>query len=138
MQLNELTPQEQEAYRDVAEELRCLVCQNQSIADSQAGLATDLKVKIVEQLREGKTKQEIKTYMQERYGDFILYKPEVDAANAGLWFGPFVVLLLAVFLAARLIKKHKSINPKSASTQNTDSLDWAEKLYKEEHVNSKK
>ena len=72
--------------------MRCLVCQNQSIADSQAGLASDLKQIIVDQIREGRSKEEIKVYMEDRYGEFILYKPEMSASNAVLWAGPFLVL----------------------------------------------
>eukprot|EP01030_Chromulinospumella_sphaerica_P008526 gene8526-8341_t len=90
-----------EQYKEVASELRCLVCQNQSLADSHASLAVDLKDKIAEQIRAGKTNEEIKSYMQDRYGEFVIYKPAYSMENAVLWLGPFVVLLIAVVLARK-------------------------------------
>ncbi len=80
----------------LAEELRCLVCQNQTIADSHAPLAEDLKAQIREQLKAGRTDEQITAYMVERYGDFVLYKPPFKATTAFLWAGPFVILVLAV------------------------------------------
>ena len=80
----------------LAEELRCLVCQNQTIADSHAPLAEDLKAQIREQLKAGRTDEQITAYMVERYGDFVLYKPPLKATTAFLWVGPFVILVLAV------------------------------------------
>lgn len=73
-------------------ELRCLVCQNQSIADSHAELAVDLKNQIREMIRKGMTDKEIKDYMVQRYGDFVLYSPPVKGATWMLWFGPFALL----------------------------------------------
>ena len=80
----------------LAEELRCLVCQNQTIADSQAPLAVDLRQQIRVQLSQGKSEKEILTYMTERYGDFVLYRPPVKAVTWLLWFGPFVLLFAGV------------------------------------------
>ena len=80
----------------LAEELRCLVCQNQTIADSHAPLAEDLKAQIREQLKAGRTDEQITAYMVERYGDFVLYKPPFKATTAFLWAGPFVILVFAV------------------------------------------
>ncbi|HEX5485330.1 MAG TPA: cytochrome c-type biogenesis protein, partial [Limnobacter sp.] len=101
MNPNLLTPQETIKYRDVSSELRCLVCQNQSIADSHASLAIDLKEEIADQVHAGKTKAEIKSYMVDRYGEFVLYKPAYTANNAVLWAGPFVVLVLAAILVRK-------------------------------------
>ncbi|MDX1669718.1 MAG: cytochrome c-type biogenesis protein [Limnobacter sp.] len=132
MRMSELSAQEKAQYQDVASELRCLVCQNQSIYDSQAGLATDLKQIIVDQIRAGKNKQEIKTYMEDRYGEFILYQPELSASPAGLWAGPFVVLLLAIILARRVIKsRSKAASGGSAKAEKADT-NWAESLYQKE------
>lgn len=131
MMLHELNAKEKEQYQDVAAELRCLVCQNQSIADSQAGLATDLKQIIVDQIRDGKSKEEIKMYMEDRYGEFILYKPEMSASNSILWGGPFIVLVLAVVLARRVIKAHRSAASKPASVSSSDD-NWAEEMYQKE------
>lgn len=77
----------------IASELRCLVCQNQTIADSHSGLATDLRQDIREQLKRGQSDQQIRDYMTARYGDFILYRPPVDSSTALLWFGPGVMAI---------------------------------------------
>lgn len=128
MNPNDLSPAEQAAYRDVASELRCLVCQNQSLADSHAALAIDLKEKIAEQVHAGKSKAEIKQYMQDRYGEFVLYKPAYTPGNAVLWGGPFVVLLLAIILARRVVK---STNAKAETKPATGDDDWAERQYQD-------
>ena len=80
----------------LAEELRCLVCQNQTLADSHAALAVDLKNRIRELLREGKTEREVLDFMVQRYGDFVLYRPPLRAATALLWTGPFILLALGI------------------------------------------
>ncbi len=84
----------------VAQQLRCLVCQNQSIADSHAQLALDLKKEARTQLSQGRSEQEVIDFMVQRYGDFVLYRPPFNAATALLWIGPFA--LLAAGLAALL------------------------------------
>jgi cytochrome c-type biogenesis protein CcmH len=84
----------------VAEQLRCLVCQNQSIADSHAQLALDLKREARQQLAQGRSEQEVIDFMVQRYGDFVLYRPPFKAVTWALWLGPF--LLLAIGLAALL------------------------------------
>ena len=123
MNVNDLNAAEKEQYKEVASELRCLVCQNQSLADSHASLAVDLKDKIAEQIRAGKTNEEIKSYMQDRYGEFVIYKPAYSMENAVLWLGPFVVLLIAVVLA-RKVGKSKASAPTAE-----ESAQWAENLY---------
>jgi cytochrome c-type biogenesis protein CcmH len=80
----------------LAEELRCLVCQNQSIADSHAELAIDLKNQIREKMKAGMGEKQIIDYMVARYGDFVLYRPPVKATTLPLWLGPFVVLVAAL------------------------------------------
>jgi cytochrome c-type biogenesis protein CcmH len=86
----------------LAETLRCLVCQNQTIADSHADLAVDLKNQIREKLRQGMTEKQIVDFMVQRYGDFVLYNPPVKSTTWLLWFGPFV--LLVVGLAVLFLK----------------------------------
>ena len=81
--------------RDLSKELRCLVCQNQSIDDSNADLARDLRLIVRERLVEGDTDGEVLDYVVARYGDYVLLRPPMNLATAGLWFGPFVVLLIA-------------------------------------------
>lgn len=107
------TPEVEARFKDLAAELRCLVCQNQSLADSQAGLAEDLKLKVYQQIEAGKSDQDIKTYMVERYGEFILYKPAYSVGNAALWIGPFIILLVAV-VAARSWLRGNSQKPSAA------------------------
>ncbi len=82
-------------------ELRCLVCQNQTIADSHADLAVDLRQEVREMLKRGQTPDQIRRYMTDRYGDFILYRPPLKATTAVLWLGP--ALLLAVAIAALVL-----------------------------------
>jgi cytochrome c-type biogenesis protein CcmH len=85
----------------VAQQLRCLVCQNQSIADSHAQLALDLKKEARTQLSQGRSEQEVIDFMVQRYGDFVLYRPPLNGATLLLWVGPFA--LLAAGLAALLV-----------------------------------
>lgn len=94
----------------LAEELRCLVCQNQTIADSHADLAVDLKNQIREKLKAGMSEKEIKNYMVERYGDFVLYRPPVKNTTWVLWFGPFLLLLVGiVVLFAKLRSRSRQM-----------------------------
>jgi len=83
-------------YRGLVGEIRCLVCQNQNIADSNAELARDLRDKVDEMLRAGRSDEEILTYMVDRYGNFVRYRPPFDAATALLWCGPFVLAAAAL------------------------------------------
>src|SRR5258706_7076450 len=78
--------------RDVAHELRCLVCQNQTLADSNAELAVDLRNSIREQLERGASERDVLDFMVARYGDFVLYRPPLKASTIALWAGPFVLL----------------------------------------------
>ena len=96
-------PEIKERFKAVASELRCLKCQNQSIYDSQAGLADDLKKQIRTQIYEGKTDEEIVDYMVTRYGDFVRFDPAIDAKNIFLWVGPFVFMVVGGLLLYRYI-----------------------------------
>lgn len=87
-------------------ELRCLVCQNQTLADSHAELAIDLKNQVREKLASGMTDKQVVDYMVERYGDFVLYRPPVKSTTWLLWFGPFLLLAVGIgVLAAKLMKR---------------------------------
>ena len=90
------SPELANRFRDLVEEIRCLVCQNQSIADSNADLARDLRNKVDEMLRAGRSDEEILAYMVDRYGNFVRYRPPFDAATALLWCGPFVLAAVAL------------------------------------------
>lgn len=93
----------------ISAELRCLVCQNQTIADSHAELAIDLKNQVREMLIAGKSEREIKDYMVERYGEFILYKPEVNDTTFLLWFGPLVLFGIGLAVLGYNLKKRKRL-----------------------------
>lgn len=95
---------------EVSEELRCLVCQNQTVADSHAELAIDLKNQVRDMLRSGKSEREIKDYMVQRYGDFVLYRPPVKSSTWVLWLGPFVLLIGALgFYFAKLKQRTRRL-----------------------------
>jgi len=95
----------QQRYENLNRELRCLVCQNQTIADSNAGLAADLRREVHDLIAAGKTDDEIRDFMIERYGDFVLYRPRMSAQNFVLWAAPVLLLLVGVFAAVRVIRR---------------------------------
>lgn len=95
----------------LSHELRCLQCQNQTLADSPAGLATDMRNEIRAQMKAGKSDQEIVAFLTQRYGDFILYKPRVTYTTYLLWFGPFVLLLGGLYVLFRYIKQRRDSIP---------------------------
>ena len=93
---------------NLAEKLRCLVCQNQTIADSNAALANDLRGQIREQIAAGKSDDEILTYMTNRYGDFVLYQPPFKATTLLLWLGPAILLLGGLALLLRNLARRRA------------------------------
>lgn len=95
----------------VAEELRCLVCQNETIAASHADLAVDLRKQIRTKLSEGQSEQQIIDFMVERYGDFVRYRPALNASTALLWIGPFALLLAAAIVLTRAIRGRQRQTP---------------------------
>ncbi len=95
----------------IAEELRCLVCQNESLSSSHAELAEDLRREVRKLIRENKTDAEIKTYLVERYGDFVLYKPPLKPLTWPLWFGPFLLLVLAIGGFWRYLRLRRQLTP---------------------------
>ena len=94
---------------NLSKQLRCLQCQNQTLADSPAGLAADLRREIRVQMKAGKSDQEIIAFLTQRYGDFILYKPRVTFTTYLLWFGPFVLLLGGLYVLFRYIKQRRDL-----------------------------
>jgi len=101
-------PKLDERVQVFSEQLRCLVCQNETLADSQAMLAVDLKQQIREQMKAGKTDKEILGYLTDRYGDFVLYRPPVKKKTYLLWFGPFILLAAGLYLLFRYIRSRRS------------------------------
>lgn len=96
---------EERRFQQLTRELRCLVCQNQNLADSDAGLARDLRQEVFEQLRRGKSDVEIKQYLVERYSDFVLYDPPLRAGTLSLWFGPAAVLLIGIAVVFIVVRR---------------------------------
>jgi cytochrome c-type biogenesis protein CcmH len=92
---------------ELAAQLRCLVCQNQSLADSNAELALDLRRQIREQIGQGKSDTEITAFMVDRYGDFVRYRPPVKASTWLLWFGPPGLLLLGMAMLVRYVRERR-------------------------------
>jgi len=96
----------------ISQEIRCLVCQNESLSSSRAELADDLRREVRDLIRTNKSDQEIKDFLVSRYGDFVLYRPEVKPLTWVLWFGPFVVLLIAaIFMWVYLRQRRATVKP---------------------------
>jgi cytochrome c-type biogenesis protein CcmH len=118
-------PQVEARMVAIAEELRCLVCQNESLASSHAELAEDLRREVRKLIRENKTDDEIKTYLVDRYGDFVLYRPQVKPLTWPLWFGPFFMLLLAVWGLWRYLRLRRNalqVQTPAAQEQAADAV----------------
>ena len=95
--------------RELSTELRCLVCQNSTLADADAPLAQDLRREIRKLMEAGKTDEEIVAYLVARYGDFVTFRPPVNASTALLWFGPFIMLIIGAITLVVVLKKRAAI-----------------------------
>ena len=104
----------------ISEELRCMVCQNESLASSRAELANDLREEVRKLIREDKSDSQIKEYLVTRYGDFVLYKPEVKPLTWVLWFGPFLLLILAVMGMAYYLRQRQSVQTSQSVLSDED------------------
>jgi len=102
-------PRVEARLKNIGEELRCLVCQNQTIADSNASLALDLRNEIRGMIAQGRTDDEIRAYMVARYGDFVLYRPPFEATTVLLWLGPFALLGVGFVVLAVVLRRRKRI-----------------------------
>jgi cytochrome c-type biogenesis protein CcmH len=100
-----LQTEDEERFHELANELRCMVCQNQTIADSNAELARDFRNQVKEKINAGESNEQIREYMVSRYGDYILYRPPFNMATALLWGGPFLLILVGIVIIARLLKR---------------------------------
>jgi cytochrome c-type biogenesis protein CcmH len=100
-------PEVERRLKALAEELRCLVCQNQTIADSNAPLAIDLRNQIRGQIAQGRSDDQIRGYMVERYGDFVLYRPPFKALTLVLWLGPFVLLAAGALIGWKIVRRRR-------------------------------
>ena len=114
---------EEQHFKDLIEELRCLVCQNQSLLDSDAELAHDLRAEVYNMIQAGKSDEEIITFLVARYGDFVLYNPPLKPSTWLIWFGPFVLLLVAAFLLLRAVRRQKNIPAPEITPEERARLD---------------
>lgn len=105
------SPEKEKLFHKLSEELRCVVCQNQSIAESNAKLAQDLRHKIYSMLNEGKSEKEITDFMVQRYGDFVLYRPPLEPKTWILWFGPAIAFVFGLVFVVRLLKSQSAKKP---------------------------
>ena len=100
-------PEQEQQYNRLVAELRCLVCQNQNLADSNAELAQDLRQEVYEMIQNGATDQEIVSFMVARYGDFVLYRPPFKTTTAFLWIGPFIILAAGFVILLVFVRKRR-------------------------------
>lgn len=101
------TPEQEQQYNRMIDELRCLVCQNQNLADSNAELAQDLRQEVYDMIQQGSSDKEIIDFMVARYGDFVLYRPPLKSTTLLLWIGPFVILGVGVLALLLYIRKRR-------------------------------
>ncbi len=101
----------QARYEHLTRQLRCLVCQNETIADSNATLAGDLRRELREQLGAGATDEQVLKFMTDRYGAFVLYKPPMEPRTWLLWFGPAILLVIGLLVVINIIRKRAQMNP---------------------------
>ena len=118
-----LAPEHEARYYSLLDELRCLVCQNQTIAESDADLAKDLRDEVKKMLQAGATDSEITEFMVNRYGDFVLYRPPVKPRTWLLWFGPLVFLVIALAVLAQVVRKQKSVGSTALSEAEQAKVD---------------
>jgi len=98
------SPEMEADYNQLIDELRCLVCQNQNLSGSDADLARDLRRETYQMLQQGKSQQEVVDFMVARYGDFVLYRPQFQSNTYLLWLGPFLLLVLVLYLVVRWLR----------------------------------
>ena len=113
-------PEHEARYHHILTELRCLVCQNQTLADSPSDFATDIRLEVKEMLEQGATDKDILKFMSDRYGDFVLYKPPVRTRTLLLWFGPFLLLVGGIVIVLMMVRKR-------AIAESFDGLDEQQK-----------
>lgn len=102
-------PQQEQRYKNLIDELRCTVCQNQNLADSNAGLAQDLRKQVYKMISAGNSDDEILDFMVTRYGDFVLYRPPFKTTTFLLWVGPFIILAIGLLVLIRFVRQRKNV-----------------------------
>ena len=112
---------EEKRFHTLISELRCVMCQNQSLADSNAQIARDLRREVLDLMRQGKSDREIKEFLVARYGEFVLYRPQVESKTWLLWFGPALVLLAGGFVVASVVRRRAAT---TTATNDYDDQEW--------------
>src|SRR5919197_5772210 len=115
--LGQEDPLLEKRVHDLSSELRCLVCQNQTLADSNAPLAVDLRNQVREQLAAGKSERDVVDFLVARYGDFVLYRPPLKASTLALWAGPFVFLIGGFYVLIRFLRRRRMPAPPLTSAE---------------------
>jgi len=113
---------EEQRFRALTQELRCVLCQNQSLAESNAPIAHDLRLEILRLMREGKTDDQIKQYLVARYTDFVLYRPEVEPSTWLLWFGPGLLVIVGATVIFAIVRRRSADTP--AAPPSNDNQEW--------------
>lgn len=108
-------------FHDLVAELRCVMCQNQSLADSNAQIAVDLRREVLDLMREGRSDQQIRDFLVARYGEFVLYRPRVSPTTWLLWFGPLLFVLGGGVVIRRLLRRDRTATPPVADD---DTQEW--------------
>lgn len=122
------TAQQEQLYEVLLQDYRCLKCQNQNLSDSAADLAGDLRNEIRDQVIAGKDRSQIDDYLVARYGDFVLYKPKLKPSTLVLWFGPFLLLLVAGWYALKIVSGHRKLIESSKPQADSESVTRARSL----------
>jgi cytochrome c-type biogenesis protein CcmH len=117
------SPGQEQEFRELIGKLRCLVCQNESLAASQADLAQDLRKEVYQMMQEGKGQEEIIEFLVARYGDFVLYQPPVKPSTYFLWFGPFVLIGVGGILLLRVLQRRRREPEQDLSVAERDRIE---------------
>lgn len=116
------TPEHEQRYKNLINEFRCVVCQNQNIADSNAALAKDLRKQVYKMINAGQNDKEIMDFMVTRYGDFVLYRPLFNSSTFLLWVGPFIIFIIGLFVLIRFIRQRKKVVVETLSDNDKEKL----------------
>ena len=114
---------DEDRYKELIAEIRCLVCQNQSLADSDAELAHDLRQEVYDLMQQGQDNSQIVDFLVYRYGDFVLYKPPVKPSTYWLWYGPFILLVLGILMLIKTVRQRGRQTAEDFSEQEQARLD---------------
>jgi cytochrome c-type biogenesis protein CcmH len=125
--------EQRQLFRQLSQELRCPKCQNQNLAGSNSAIALDLRKELHSMVVSGKDTRQIKAFMVERYGQFVLYKPGMNSMTYALWYGPFALLLIGLLIVFSLGKKSKKLLLVEETTQGSIILDDQKKMTNHSH-----